>query len=207
MVVILVAMPNPWHDEIGRFAPKGTGTKSGGDIVAKSESQPGSLRRKIEDEIDIFLRGRPRLRDSDIELLKDSIGALMPPGEDDPPWSDVRRREGGDIVAKNTSVAPDGGGPSPLPWLNPLPKGGAASRPLVKSSQVDDFYGEVNRVLKESLDGVHDIKPPLRDRVKRKLHELVDKFMEGLDEDLGDKNWDPIGLVPYTERRRWDEWQ
>lgn len=115
-------MPNPWHDEIGRFAPKGTGTQSG--------------------------------------------GATPQHGQD---------------VAKIPSSARGMPDQAKLRHL------------------LDDLPRQVDGVLP-------DQSPTIREKIKSKVRELVDKFMEGLDEDLGGKNWDPIGLVPYSEKRDPQSW-
>lgn len=101
----MVVMPNPWHDEIGRFAPKGTGTQSGGGIPHEAK-----LRHLLND-------------------LPSIVEGVMP-----------------------------------------------------------------------------DQSPSVRDKIKSKVRELVDKFMEGLNEDIGNKSWDPIGLVPYSEKRDPQSW-
>jgi hypothetical protein len=135
---------NPWHDEIGRFAPKGTGSTGGFKDTVK---------QKFDKFVDSWLGPDGFDQDALQGWVDDMRRTVRESGED------LDRSAGVPVVSE-------------IPAESNL-KGGEM-RPLVKSSEVDDFYEEAVRVLNESLVGLHDQPPRIRDMVKEWFRKLVD---------------------------------
>lgn len=123
-------MPNPWHDEIGRFAPKGTGTMVGerlSEIAGRVSGDAADRLYDLADEAHALNPGAvaDRVRDIAREVDSDSAyqdlqdlayelieGKVSLKGGEKPPTREEKRN-----IKTNKDKANPPKNTGPLPWL------------------------------------------------------------------------------------------